>query len=677
MDLMRATCIVIFAALGVILAHGADVPRSAGAQYFDEANKNLANDFMADVAPLAEKGWASVRAAGPSDPGFLDGVYKSAELFHRLGQELRAESVYNQAQKDCAGASLPQVCDRVAFMFAQDLVEQQKYVQAERALRSAIANEDHSHRNALHVAQLQSLAFVREQEGELQDAESIYRATLGDTSSDLAGIVGDRFYFGKIPVPFFGEPAQVLAVFYSNHDRNAEAEQLYREQLANAGADPAKRLAALRQLSSFLAYHGSKEEALAFEQQVFTLVKSKHFQPDSEPMQLAGERYTLANFMVDAGHGEEAKEMLQADLVEEQRHGKESDEYRRALSYFFENRRHAQENESAEKTAREEIQLIRENGASYPEQMSFALSHLAEVRRAEGHAEEADALVKESVSARPTIISTRRLEIGEHLQSVEKQIREGHPGLALAELHGVFDSIGRQDQLELFRLRWLAQLFVTFGYRDQAATAADWTLSVEAPSGSDDPRLTNSLIDWANFYRAQLARPEQSSALLARAERIIDACCGAESSRMEALLQERAWTATDHEGTGTGISRFEELRNFRADFYGAYSLKVEQTTQELAAARATSGHWSDALKWYRDASNISAHRTGSRGRQYVQLLNRIALDCSVHGDEQSALSFNQQALDHASGFYGAEELKRTLETQRRQILSKIPHNPLP
>lgn len=99
---------VLFAVAG---AH-ADAPRNAGSNYFDEADRILANNRSADVTSLAERGWAVVRAAGPSHPGFLDGVYAAARIFRVLGHHLRVESVYAEAIKASEAPLLPKSgCD--------------------------------------------------------------------------------------------------------------------------------------------------------------------------------------------------------------------------------------------------------------------------------------------------------------------------------------------------------------------------------------------------------------------------------------------------------------------------------------------------------------------------------------------------------------------------------------
>ena len=140
---------------------------------------------------------------------------------------------------------------------------------------------------------------------------------------------------------------------------------------------------------------------------------------------------------------------------------------------------------------------------------------------------------------------------------------------------------------------------------------------------------------------------------------------------MESLLQERASASTD-EGLAASISRFEQLRDFRASFYGANSQKVEQSTRELAGLYAKLGRWPQAVTLYRKTIDISDHRNGGRGRDYVQLLDSIASECSSHGDQRTALELNQQALQHAAGFYRAEDLRAILEKHRKEIQSRIP-----
>ena len=152
-------------------------------------------------------------------------------------------------------------------MFAHDLIGERENVKAESILRSALSTEERSgHKSVLHVAFIQSLAFDCEQEGDLSEAEHLYKWTLGWPAPDLTAVPMNRFITSPgPPVPPIGEPRATLAGFYVTHARAAEAEQLYREAVRQANGNSTERLDALRQLSGFLAFYGSKEEAVATE----------------------------------------------------------------------------------------------------------------------------------------------------------------------------------------------------------------------------------------------------------------------------------------------------------------------------------------------------------------------------------------------------------------------------
>src|SRR5712692_2189424 len=228
---MRAACnLVLMTLFAIAGAHG-DTPRNAGSKYFDEADRILAHNWNNDVTGLAEKGWTAVRAAGPADPGFLDGVYTAARIFHVLGHDLRVESLYAEAMAVCEGSALEEMRARVTFMLAHDLIGQRENVKATSVLRSALSREERlGHKSALHVAFVQALAFVCEQEGDLEEAENLYKTTLPYAAPDLTGVVVNQFITSPgPPVPPIGEPRATLAGFYVMHERAAEAEQLYRE----------------------------------------------------------------------------------------------------------------------------------------------------------------------------------------------------------------------------------------------------------------------------------------------------------------------------------------------------------------------------------------------------------------------------------------------------------------
>lgn len=174
--------------------------RNAGSEYFLEADKILSSNANSSAIGLVEKGWTAVRSAGPLGPGFLDGVYAAARLYHVHGWDLRAESVYANSILACDGAALRPTRLRLTYMFAQDLIRQKEYVKADSVLRSALRGEESSgEKSGLYVAFLQSLAFVREQEGDLEDAERLYRSTLKRGDPDLSGVVKENVFISPGP----------------------------------------------------------------------------------------------------------------------------------------------------------------------------------------------------------------------------------------------------------------------------------------------------------------------------------------------------------------------------------------------------------------------------------------------------------------------------------------------
>jgi tetratricopeptide (TPR) repeat protein len=656
--------LVLFAVAGV----HADAPRNAGSNYFDEADRILANDSNADVTSLAERGWAAVRAAGPSHPGFLDGVYTADRIFRALGRHLRAESVYAEAIKASEGSALVEVRARLNFMFAYDLIGERENVKAESILRSALSTEERSGRKSvLHVAFLQSLAFDREQEGDLSEAENLYKSTLGYTAPVLTAVPMNRFIsFPGPPVPPIGEPRAVLAGFYVTHARGAEAEQLYREAVRQANGNSTERLDALRQLSWFLAFYGSKEEAVATERQVMSLLEAQRAANHDDSGAISYERKVLAERLTEAGHADEAGAILQEDLVRAKDNGRESAEYQGALSWLFQNRMQAKDYDAAEKLAREAVDLAEANAAGPDSaERSSAISELADVRRAEGQVKEAEELLKSSVNAQDPG------GMQDKLTRIDMLIREGKPQEAFTEVERLAEARDTSNIDVSFNYRWLAQSFVTWGFKSEAAKVAALGLQREENrTRADDPRSAYWLVDWASFYRGQLGSVSRADELVTRAEMIVRECCGLTSPQMEPALQERAWMAISV-GPAARFKALEELREFRAAVYGGNSLPVEESTRELAASYAESGQWKPAAKQYLDVVDISARRTGGRGYQHVQLLNSIASEFYAHGDCEMALTLDQHALDLATGFPRAEELQQLIQKHRGEIQSKL------
>jgi tetratricopeptide (TPR) repeat protein len=651
----------------VVIAN-ADAPRNAGSNYFDEADRILADNWNADVTGLAERGWAAVRAAGPSHPGFLDGVYTAARIFRVLGHHLRVASVYAEAIKASEGSALAEVRARLNFMFAHDLIGERENVKAENILRSALSTEERSgHKSVLHVAFIQSLAFDCEQEGDLSEAENLYKSTLGYVAPDLRAVPMNRIISSPgPPVPPIGEPRATLAGFYVTHARPAEAEQMYREAVRQASGNLTERLDALRQLSGFLAFYGWKEEAIATERQVISLLEAQRTVNPDDSGTVSYERKVLAERLTEAGHADEARAILEEDLVRARNSRTQSSEYQGALSSMFQNRMQAKDYDTAEKLAREAVDLS-DATATGPDsaQRSSAISELAEVRRAEGQVKQAEELLKSSVNSQdPT-------DMQGQLTKIDRLIREGKPQEAFTEVERLAEAADMSNIDVSFNFRWLAQSFVTWGIKSEAAKVA--ALAVrreESRTRPDDPRSAYSLVDWASFYRGQLESVSRAAELITRAEMIVRECCGMTSPQMEPVLRERAWMAISL-GPAAHFKALEELRDFRAAIYGSNSWPVEESTRELATSYAESGQWKQAAKLYLDVVDISARRTGGLGYGHVQLLNSIAGDFHAHGDCETALTLDQRALDLATGFPRAEELQQLIQKHRGEIQSKL------
>lgn len=659
--------LVLVALLSATGAHAVTTPEDSGSRYFDEADRLLANNVNADVTTLAEKGWSAVRATGPLNPNFLEGVHTATRLFRVLGRDLRVESIYAEAMAACESPTFASTRARLSLMLAHDLIGQRENVKAESVLRSALSNEERlAHKRALYVAFVQSLAFVREQEGDLSDAENLYKMTLGYAEPDLTGVAINRVItFPGPPVPPIGEPRATLAGFYLLHDRIPEAENLYREAVRLSGRDSTAHLNALRQLSGFLAYHGSKEEAVASERQVFALVEAQCSRNPDCSGAISYERNALAERLTEAGQGAEAKTILEENLVHAEQKGRESPEYQGALSWLLHNRIQAKDYETAEKLAQEAVRLAEDNAAA-PDSAQWisAISMLAEVRRAQGHATEAEELIKQSI-ARQELAG-----IEKRAAAVEALIRGGRPQEAFAEIEDIAGTTYQSTRDDSFTYQWLAQLFVTFGYKSEAAKVAALAVRLkENRLRSDDPRLASALGDWAGFYRGHLGLLPQADELLSRAERIVRECCGTTSPRWEPLLRERAWMAAA--GTPARVRGLADLRDFRASVYGSNSRPVEQSMCELATSYAEGGEWHEAAKLYLDAADISARRTGGRGYEHVQLLDSIASEFARHSDPQMALALNQRALEMAAGFPRAEEFRQIVEKHRAEIQLKL------
>ena len=643
--------------------------RNAGSEYFLEADKILSSNANSSAIGLVEKGWTAVRSAGPLGPGFLDGVYSAARLYHVHGWDLRAESVYANSILACDGAALRPTRLRLTYMFAQDLIRQKEYVKADSVLRSALRGEESSgEKSGLYVAFLQSLAFVREQEGDLEDAERLYGSTLKRGDPDLSGVVMENVFISPGPrLPMIETPSSVLAAFLVNHGRLAEAEQLLRDQLSLAGHDSNRRLTALRQLSWFLEYHGSKTEAVALQEQILELLKAARRQSPELDYAVAAEESTLARFEVDAGQKEEARQMLQTSLLEAQKNkGAGSPEYRRALAYLLENRRYAGDYDMAETLARQQLQLVRESKQPHPVALSSALSSLAMVRQSQGFEAESTELQKQATDAVKQTGPPRWREMQARFAAAGEMIKENNSAQALAAIEEATTALSPFRQDELFAFLQIAQSFLTFQHRGEAKRVAALALSIVERQGANDPRWSYSLVDWAAFYRGQLNDPDTAAALLDKAESLIRTCCGEESPRLEALLRERAWMQAAGVNEA-GIAGFEQLRDFQISVFGAGNQAVEETTRQIAELHARLGKWDQAARLYNETLTMCARRTGGQGPEYDNLLDRVSQQLRSYADLPTRLEVRAPAKGRVASAAGSEEAE-PLPDKHRQIL---------
>ncbi len=561
---------------------------NAGSKYFDQALRNLKDGTSGDAATAADKGWAALLAAGPASAGFLDGVYEASGIFATLGHALRAEAVYAEAEALCAAPNLQLLKRRLEYIHIDHLIRYSEYVKAEGILRTSIAAENRAaQKSSLYVAFLQSLAFIREQQGDPDGAEVLYRSPVAYPAPDLSAVaVNPTPRFGKQRFPCIGDPRLGLALYYSAHNRIKEAEGLYRARLVDPSLIGEAHIEAMRELLGFLMAHGSKTDALALQEQIIALRKAQPLTTPELRDRLAQEHYTLANMEVDAGRGEDAKALLESDLQQAaSQHGKNSPEYGEALNYLFENRSHARDYDSAEKSAREEVLRAETSGAAERVGLVSAMFRLADTLRAEGKIAESDALKNRGIdinrAASPQPASEARFDDAEAL------VRAGKADEAVRVAQEISESPAPSDY-DQSGFRHLAQSMHGEHNAEAAQVAAIALLTDERRYSTTDRALVRELTDWAGFYRGFLGDRARARDLLARAETIVLKCCVDASPMMEPVLQERIWLEAPA-GQAASIPYLEQLRALRVSIYGEGSRQVEQTTHELTAANAKAG----------------------------------------------------------------------------------------
>jgi hypothetical protein len=636
-----------------------------GAAYFMQAEQELTKNPQANVLPQIQQGWAAVQAAGPAAPGYLRGVASAARLFRSLGRDLDAESIYQQAFLSCDTPESANKRKNLRYMLLQDVLTNRGYVKAEAILRDALADEESSpDRSRLYVAFLQNLAFVREQEGELDDAERILRSTIGLAAPELKDVILPNVWFSHwAPLPMTGDPDEVLATFYERHARVAEAESLLRDQLARSEGNHNLYLSAMRRLATFLSMHGSSAEAVELQKQIVAKEKADQ----APPYAVNADENALAQYEVSAGQGKEAKQLLENNLLQaENSKGRRSPEYQMAMNALLENRRFANDSETAEKLANQQLEDVEQSDHPDPNSLISAQSQLAQVKQMQGHKDEADELQKKILKEMRQANPGRGWDLQERFNALGKMIQPDMPaGQAVVEVQNMINAYFPFAPGELTQFQSVTQNLLAQQHKPEAVQVAEIISSLQRREGLDaDPRFATSLAEWAVFYSSQLGDRARANVILQKARNLILECCGENSPKLEFVLRAESMI---NENSAAFMAALQRLLDFQISVFGANNQSVEATTVQLARFASDSEDWEHAKELYRTALKINAHRTGSRGGEYVQLLGTVSMEFFSHHDYQTALALNQRALQACTGFVWADQTKDSLERRHQQI----------
>jgi hypothetical protein len=644
----------------------ANVP---GAAYFMQADQQLVKNSRANVLPQVQQGWAAVQAAGPAAPGFVRGVATAVRLFRTVGRDLDAESVYDQAILSCNKPEFANKRKNLRYMLVQDLLASREYVKAEAILKAAVADEESSSkRSQLYTAFLQNLAFVREQEGEVDDAERILRSTIGLAAPELKDVVfANVMIFGSTPFPMTGDPNEALASFYQRHAQLDEAERMWRDQVTRTEGDKFQHLVAMRRLAGFLSAYRSSPEAFDLQKQILSQVEADH----GSPYDVISEETTLAQYESAAGQAEQAKQLLENNLLQaEIASGRGSPEYQMALNQLFWNRNSTGDYDAAEKLARQQLENAEQGDHPDHNSMSSALSQLAQVKRSQGRTQEADELQKRMLEETLLAYPGRGAELQQRFDVLQKMIQQDMPGgQALVEVQNIVSSYFPFDAGELTRFQMVAQSLLAQQHKPEGVQVADIVSSLQQREGLDsDPGFVFSMVNWAAFYAYQLEDRARGRVILENARNLVLECCGENSSKMESVLREEAMINQNHAAVMAGLKR---MRDFQVSVFGANNQNVETTTVQMARSASDAEDWERAKELYRGALKINAHRTGRRGGEYVRLLDTVSMEFFSHHDYQTALALNQHALEACNGFVWADQTRNSLEQNHRQIAEAI------
>jgi tetratricopeptide (TPR) repeat protein len=238
-------------------------------------------------------------------------------------------------------------------------------------------------------------------------------------------------------------------------------------------------------------------------------------------------------------------------------------------------------------------------------------------------------------------------------------------GQAVVEVQNMINAYFPFAPGELTQFQSVTQNLLAQQHKPEAVQVAEIISSLQQREGLDaDPRFATSLAEWAVFYSSQLGDRARANVILQKARNLILECCGENSPKLEFVLRAESMI---NENSAAFMAALQRLLDFQISVFGANNQSVEATTVQLARFASDSEDWEHAKELYRTALKINAHRTGSRGGEYVQLLGTVSMEFFSHHDYQTALALNQRALQACTGFVWADQTKDSLERRHQQI----------
>lgn len=598
----------------------------------------------------AELAWqAALRT--PRHPQFPMAAQMTAGLYQHQGYDLKAEQILRRALAVTPPGDLQ--TQRIMKSQLAGLFENTQQLVKALAIREELAKEPRQLESNEYIPagyEARALAGLYERMGEMEKAEAAWkevaalqtaestRQATGIQTAAMAMML--RGGFGHA-----GGGESPLAAFYARRGRLAEAEQLYREALADPSqTNPGHPWnGAADSYIAFLSRQSRFAEAADLARQNIARIEGS---PDAGVTRaLFYRRQQLASLLVQAGRLDEALAIQKAAAEEAHTRGAGSPEYVQALGALSQTlirQKLLEEAEQAVAQMREAVPGDAENARFHE---SMAVQTLAQIREMQGNHEEALQL--------RTSLGVPHVAPSDRAATLHDLVGAAHQAASLDDMDTAVAKAGlavalageriRTHPQEVMGLASLVQMLMGKQREGDARRIAIEMLRIleQVP---DHPRVADVLgsIPWP---LAQLGMIAEAERVIERMERILIGAKGADSLALNVVSHARLELM---QRNSSGFGAIEERKRILArteEATGPKSRESLDALRGLAWAYASLNNWPDEQAILSALLGRTLNLSGASSTDYAHLLQHMANRASQNQQFDQALIWMDQAIE--------------------------------